>query len=471
MSIYSKCSKVKYYLFLEKMLNFCNLYVIIITMNLRQKIELRNYLLPVLQQSLKILPLSLPELKLLIEEKLLDNPFLEETGRRKTLSEYKSSSSYNTNSNKTKGNGFDPFTELVTQKSSLKNVLLNELAMFTSDPLELKIGEEIIGNIDENGYLKATLDEIVNNLNAPLLLAKKMLCIIQRFDPPGIAARDISECLTIQLNLLGDFNPITRQIVNAHLEDLAKKNYGKIAKALKVPPEEIETHVKKILKLNPKPARNFSHEDIQRIIPDVTINDTGDGSEISINNEDLPTLNINKDYKALLKDSEFDPKTKEFLTSKLREAIELLNAINKRHTTLRKIVEIIVEVQQEAISEGLSYLKPLTFKDVAVKLNIHESTVSRAIMNKYVSLPYGTVALKKFFSQGIKDRDGGGISSNFVKKLIKELIDTEDKKHPLSDLKISVSLSELHKLDVKRRTVTKYREGMKILSTPFRRER
>lgn len=438
-------------------------------MNLRQKIETRHLLLPVLQQSLKILPLSLPELKILIEERLLDNPFLEETSR-KTLSEYKHLSPFSA-SNRTRSNRFELLTELIAQKTSLKDAILNELAMFTSSPLELKIGEEIIGNIDENGYLKASLEEISLKLSTPITLAKKILNIIQRFDPPGIAARSLSECLTIQLNILKDFDPLTRQIINEHLEDLAKKNYGKIAKALKQTPNEIKKHVKKILKLNPKPAGNFTHEKTQHVIPDVTIDNSSGEIEIFINNEDLPTLNINKDYKALLKNPEFDSKTNEFLTSKLREAIELLNAINKRQATLRKIVEIIAEVQQEAIEDGLSYLKPLNFKDVAKRLNIHESTVSRAIMNKYVNLPYGTIALKKFFSSSIKNQEGESISSNHIKKLIKELIDNEDKNHPLSDLKICAYILKQHKLSVKRRTITKYREEIKILSTPFRRER
>lgn len=438
-------------------------------MNLKQRIETRHLLLPALQQSLKILPLSLPELKILLEERLQDNPFLEET-TKKTLTEYKHLSPFN-NSNKSRSNGFDPLTELIAQKTSLKDALLNEFAMFTSDPIELKIGEEIIGNIDENGYLKASLEEISLKLSTPITLAKKILSIIQRLDPPGIGARTLSECLTIQLNLLGDFDPLTRQIINDHLEDLAKKNYSKIEKALKQTPEEIKKHIKKILKLNPKPAANFTHEKIQHVIPDVTINDSNGELEIFINNEDLPTLNINNDYKALLKNPEYDSKTKDFLTLKLREAMELLNAINKRQATLRKIVEIIVEVQQEAIEDGLSYLKPLNFNDVAKRLGIHESTVSRAIMNKYVNLPYGTVALKRFFSNSIKNQDGEAISSNHIKELIKKIINNEDKKHPLSDLKICVSLSELHKLSVKRRTITKYREEMKILSTPFRKER
>jgi len=438
-------------------------------MDLRQRIETSHLLLPALQQSLKILPLSLPELKILVEERLLDNPFLEENSR-KTLTEYKHLSPFN-HSNKTRSNGFDPLTELITQKTSLKDTLLNEFSMFTSDPMELKIADEIIGNIDENGYLKVSLEEVSLKLSTPITLVKKVLSIIQRLEPPGIAARSLSECLIIQLNLSGDFNPLTRLIINEHLEDLAKKNYKKIAKCLKQALEEIKKHVAKIAKLNPKPAWNFTHERIQHVIPDITIDNSSGEVEIFINNEDLPTLNINKDYKALLKNSEFEPKTKEFLASKLREAIELLNAINKRQATLRKIVEIIAEVQQEAIEDGLSYLKPLNFKDVAQRLNIHESTVSRAIMNKYVTLPYGTVALKRFFSNSLKNQEGESISSNHIKKLIKELIDNEDKNHPLSDLKICDHLSQEHKLNVKRRTITKYREEMKILSTPFRKER
>jgi RNA polymerase sigma-54 factor len=226
-----------------------------------------------------------------------------------------------------------------------------------------------------------------------------------------------------------------------------------------------------ILRLDPKPGRNYSAEETQHVIPDVTIYDKDEEFEISVNDEDIPTLNINKAYKDMLKKGGVDPETKEFLDEKLKQALALLRAVSRRKFTLRKIVETIVEIQQEAVRHDLSHLKPLTFQEVAQKLNLHESTVCRTIMNKYVKLPYGVVALKDFFASHIQDKSGQPHSSSYVKRLINDLIEKEDKKHPLSDQSIAKILSTDYNLNVARRTIAKYREELRILTTTFRKER
>jgi RNA polymerase sigma-54 factor len=342
--------------------------------------------------------------------------------------------------------------------------------MFTNTDEEFAIGQEIIGNIDENGYLKTHLEEIARALNVPLEKVENTLKIIQQFDPAGVAARTISECLLIQLELSQEKDPLLRKIVENHLEDVAKKNYSQIAKTLKEPLEKIEPLIQKILKLDPKPGRNYSLDENQRIIPDIIINEKDEELEISINNEDIPSLNINKAYKEMLKNDHLEPGAKEFLVQKMRNALELLRAISKRKFTLRKIVEAVVEIQQDAIKEDLSYLKPLTFKDVAMRLNLHESTVCRAVMNKYVELPGRIVALKNFFLSHSYEENGQFVSSNRIKKLIKEFIEQEDKKQPVSDQDIVAKLKE-NNLAVSRRTVAKYRDELKILSSTFRRQR
>jgi RNA polymerase sigma-54 factor len=298
------------------------------------------------------------------------------------------------------------------------------------------------------------------------------LKLIQQFEPSGVAARTVSECLLIQLESANEKDPLLKKLAESHLEDIAKKNYHLISKALKEPFEKIELLIKKILKLDPKPGRNYSRQETQRIIPDIIISEKDEGLEIAINDEDIPTLKINEDYRAMLKDNSLNPQTKEFLTAKLNSALEILRAISKRKFTLRKIVETIVEIQQEAIlSADLSSLKPLTFKEVAQKIEMHESTVCRAVMNKYVELPYQTIALRNLFSSRVHDTNGQSVSSTHIKVQIKELIDQEDKKHPLSDGDIVKILLEKNNLKVARRTVAKYREELKILSSTYRKER
>ncbi len=438
-------------------------------MEIRQKVELRKLMLPGLQQSLNILPLSLPELREIIDIELNNNPLLEEIKPKNSASKILQKLSFYKSNLVGKDLNFLP--ELVVKNETLKDILLRELWMFAKNDLEVKIGEEIIGNIDENGYLRHSVEQLAIQIGVSAEQVEEILHMIQQFEPAGVAARSISECLLLQLEVSNELDPLIKEIVENHLENVAKKNYPYIAKSLKQPLEKIIPLIKKILKLDPKPARNFSSEQKQPIIPDIIINSDDDEIEAIINDEDIPTLHINKDYKSILKDKNLDLKAREFLAQQLRNALELLNAVNKRQATLRKIIDLIVQVQAEAIRHDLSYLKPLTLLEVADSLNMHESTISRAITNKYVKLPYGTVALKDFFSSRIDVQDGDSVSSNFVKRLIKERIEQEGKKHPLSDQSLRDILCKEYNLNISRRTVAKYREELKILSTTFRRER
>ena len=429
-------------------------------MELRQKFELRKLLIPELSQSLNILALPLLDIKGLISAELENNPLLEE----QELPPPRPTPTM-------KGPDWDFQMDLITRKPTLQDALFRQLGMFTNTDEEFRIGQEIIGNTDENGYLKASLEEISTSLGLAPEKAEKVLKLVQEFDPAGVAARSLQECLLIQLKLANETDPLLLKIVECHLEDVAKKNYSLIAKTLKEPQEKVESALKKLLKLDPKPGRNYSTEEAQRVIPDIIIDENDDELEISINNEEIPGLAINKEYRAMLKDKTIDPKTKEFLSEKFRNAMELLRALSRRHDTLRRIIEVVVEIQQEALKTDLSCLKPLTFAEVAQRIDMHESTVCRAVMNKYVKTPYAVVALKDFFTSHVQDQNGQSVSSNFVKRQIKELIDAEDKKHPLSDEDIVKILAEKNNLKVARRTVAKYREELKLLSSTYRKER
>jgi len=437
-------------------------------MQLKQKTELRTGLVPQLAQSLNVLSLSSMEIQELIETKLESNPLLEEVRPKSELSGNTLPRPFRLRQN---NEDFDFQESYITKKASLQDVLFRQLGCSTSTDEEFKIGQEIIGNINEHGYLAASLPDISKALNVPVENVEKVLKIVQEFEPAGVGARSVAECLRLQLKCAGEHDPLLIKIVECHLEDVAKKNYTLIAKSLKVPLETIEPLIKKIHGLDPKPGRNFCAEETQHITPDVIIKDNGKGLEISINNEDTSLLGINKEYREMLKNKGLDPATKEFLSNNLQDALELLRTIEKRCDTLRKVAELIVEIQPEAFLNDLSCLKPMTFREIADKLGIHESTVCRTVMNKYVKTPHGgAIALKEFFSSQIKAHNGESVSSAFVKRTIKELIELEDKKHPLSDQDIADTLNQKD-LKVSRRTVAKYREELKLLSTTFRRER
>lgn len=439
----------------------------LLIMELRQKIELRRHLVPELRQSLNILALPTLEIRDLVEKELESNPLLEEVqlkdAPRKTANPLSPSS--------TSQQDWDFKQSLITQKISLQDMLLRQLAMFTNSDEDFRIGQEIIGNIDENGYLKAKIEEISATINVTTESVENVLKLIQQFEPAGVGARTVPECLLIQLKLANEQDPLLIKIVESLLEDVAKKNYRLIAKVLKAPLEKVESSVKKLLRLNPKPGANYSTEETQRIIPDITIEEKEENLEITLNNADIPNISINHLYQDLLKKNGLDDQTKEFLTQKLRNAQELIRAISKRQDTLRRVVEAVVEVQQAAIREDFSYLKPLTFNQIAQKVNLHESTVCRAVMNKYVKTPYRIVALKDFFASRIYGQNGESVSSVRVKRLLKELIKQEYKQYPLSDQELAHILSQQHGLNISRRTVAKYREELKILSTTYRKER
>jgi len=436
-------------------------------MEFRQRTELRHLMVPALTQSLKVLTMTSLDLRTLIEEELLNNPCLEE---EPSPEDYLQPPLLPTNHSK----GFpqDDLTDkVITREVSLQEVLLRQLGIFVNTDAEFRIGHEIIGNIDENGYLKASLEELAATLNLPIEEISKVLSFIQQFEPSGVGCRSISECLAIQLKKDNEANPLIFKIVENHLQDIAKKNYSLIAKQLKEPLEKIEPLIHKILKLDPKPGRNYSVQPAQRIIPDITIKEKDQGLEVIINNEYFPTIVISKVYKQMLKKDNLDPAAREFIENKMRAAQELLRAVGKRVTTLRRVAQKLAEIQQDAIKEDLSFLKPLTFAELAKQLDIHETTVCRTVMNKYIDTPCGIVALKGFFTTKINDGNGQAVSVNYIKKTIKELIGQEDKKHPLSDEDISKLLLERFNLKAARRTVAKYREEFNIPSTAFRRIR
>lgn len=356
---------------------------------------------------------------------------------------------------------------LITKSTSLHEDLIQQFRIINDNPQDIVIAEEIIGNIADNGYLVTQIEEIAQQLQCPKERIEQVLIQVQNLDPAGVGARDLKECLLIQLRRQGKGNSNEALIIDEFLSELASKKYSKISKALKITQNQVKKYAKKISELDPKPCRNYSTEAL-RIIPDVILEKTPTGYEIIINSKNLPKLTISQLYKKMLKNKSCSEETFNFIREKLKNAQNLINGLNQRQQTLQRVTEYIIGYQEDFIEKGIFNLLPLTLKEVAEKLSVHPSTISRTIANKYIQTPFGTFALKKLFSQAIEAEEGI-LSNQKIKATIDELIKTEPTSAPYSDQKIVKILKEKG-IKISRRTVTKYRNELKIPPTHLRKE-
>jgi RNA polymerase sigma-54 factor len=441
-------------------------------MNLTQKTEFKILLTPELKQSLQILSLPLLDLKSLIDEELINNPFLEESPALAAAAARPVSYSRSSRSarNASSDEDFDPLAQLA-RAPSLQDVLLRQLEVASLDEQEHGLGVEIIGNLDDNGFLNISLEEIASGQRVPLEAVERVLRVIQKFEPVGVAARSLQESLLIQCEAKGEDDPIIKDILERCLEDVALRRYDRIAKELGITSNEVADHVRMIATLNPKPGQSYSPERTFHVVPDIFIDEKDGEFDIFINQENLPALHINEEYRAILKNNHLAPEEKAYLRTQLKNALEFLRAIIRRRSTLRRVLEVIVGIQKEALLSGLCHLRPLTLQEVADRIGMHESTVSRVIMNKYAETPQGLIALKDLFSARVRQENGAEVSSSKCKDLIRDLVDAENKGHPLSDEDLADSLSRVSGIKLARRTVAKYREDLQILSSTFRRMR
>jgi RNA polymerase sigma-54 factor len=366
-----------------------------------------------------------------------------------------------------------------TKRTSLTEHLMRQLNMAEIPEEERFLGALIIGNLDPDGYFKdPPLGEIVEEAEAQFDVppgtmtepAERALRRIQRFDPIGCAARTLQESLLVQAEVIGIDDEVLVKMLTEHLVDLEKRNYAKIARDLKVDLEEIYETAKDIQRLDPRPGREYSTEESQYITPDVYIHKVGDQYFVQVNDDGLPKLKISSYYLNTMKQKD-DKAAKEYVQERLRSAKWLIDSIQQRQRTIIKVTESILKFQREFFDKGINYLKPLILRDVAEDISMHESTISRATSNKYVHTPQGIFELKYFFNAGISKEDGGeDIASEAVKRLIKQLVQAEDPKHPYSDQKIVELLREKQKIDIARRTVAKYREQLGILPSAQRKQ-
>jgi RNA polymerase sigma-54 factor len=356
---------------------------------------------------------------------------------------------------------------------SLADHLAEQLRFNNLTAEEEQIASLIIGNLNSDGYLQDSIEGIAASAGVPVELATRVLESIQACDPPGVAARDVRECLLLQLRAQGLDDPTTPDpalslagtIVRDHLSALEGRRFERLAKDLGVTVEEVTQAVKIITSLDPKPGRNFDEGEIHYVEPDVYIHKIGDDYVVTLNEDGLPRLKISASYRRLLAE---EGAAKDYVQEKLRAATWLIKSIHQRQRTLLLVAQSIVKFQREFLTHGVLQMRPLVLRDVAEDVGLHESTVSRAIANKYVATPRGIHALKKFFTTGLKGPQGQDVAAESVKERIRELINNEDSDRPLSDEEIAQLLSS-DNVNIARRTVAKYRESMNILPSAKRK--
>ena len=476
-------------------------------LELRQQLRLTQQLVmtPQLQQAIKLLQLCRLELLDVIKQEIEENPALEdapeevaaegnaggepitdapeqpplepvaveETAARADidwsnyLGEYNTPGSAYFEAEKREAPEYENF---VARRESLNEHLMWQLLLSLPSRREERIGSAIIGNLNKDGYLQATLDEIATLAEADTSEVESVLSKMQSFDPSGVCARDLSECLLIQVRQLGLQDSIIIPIIQNHLKHLENKNYKAISRALGVGLGDVLSAIEIITKMEPKPGRQFSDEEPQYISPDVFVYKVGDEFVIVLNEDGMPKLRISSFYKEALsnKGGEFAGHTREYIKDKLRSAVWLIRSIHQRQRTIYKVVESIVRFQGDFLERGLAYLKPMVLRDVAGDIGMHESTVSRVTTNKYVHTPQGIFELKFFFNTSISRFYGEAIASASVKERIRQIIESENPARPYSDKKM-VDILKSSNINIARRTVAKYREMLGVLSSNKRK--
>lgn len=473
---------------------------------LKQTLKLTQQLVmtPQLQQAIKLLQMSRMELVETIAEEMETNPALEEgadqddaaqpdeaeaEAKEKVMGEVTEEVSSTSASEKEldweqyidsyNANDFSPvsyereeapvYDNIIKSQDTLADHLLWQMRMTNLDEKQKAIGEFIIGNIDEDGYIKISLDEVASDMNVSVEEAEEVLGVIQEFDPVGIAARDLKECLLIQARYLGLEDSLVGEIISNHLENIEKRKIAVIVRETGTSTDEVIAAVKIITEMEPRPGRPFSSDNTQYIVPDVYVYKVGDDFNIVLNDEGLPRLRVSSYYRGMIHRGESDGNAKEYIQERLRSAMWLIKSIQQRQRTIYRVMESLLEFQRDFFEKGVQYLRPLVLKDVADAIGMHESTISRVTNNKYVYTSHGIFELKYFFNSGISRFGEEDIASESVKERIKQLIDAEPPNKPLSDQAI-VNLLKAAGINIARRTVTKYREMMGISSSSKRKK-
>jgi len=359
--------------------------------------------------------------------------------------------------------------ESLTARGTLSDHLLEQAHMSDLDEQEMEVAEVIIGNVDENGFLQSNVAELIDAANSDQDTVEEVLSVIRSFEPAGVAAADLRECLLLQLERLGRVESVEYQVVEDHMEALGRRRFPEIARALGVGIDEVQDIAENIGHLDPRPGSAFEETPDQYVVPEVFISWKNDRWEVISNREEMPQLRISNAYKDLMTQARDSKDVREYIRGKIRDGNFLIKSIHQRQDTILKIAKEIVSRQSEFLEHGVSHLKPMTMSEVAEKVEVHETTVSRAVSGKYMKTPQGLFEMRYFFTGAIQTSDGGeGVSNTSVKQLLQELVDNENKAKPLSDEAI-VKLMGEKKVKIARRTVAKYRGELGILPSSMRR--
>ena len=468
-------------------------------LGLQTRLSQRLILTPSLQQAIKLLPLTTLELAEVLEQEVMENPLLEEEPVQERLSademaqeeakeeaertdplkeidlekffeDYMEDARAERRPRPSELPEMPPIENTLTKAPDLYDHLLWQLHMSVSEELLLEIGECIVQNLDEDGMLQASVDEIANMGPYPNEEVVRALALVQSLDPPGVAARDLGECLRLQLRHLGLEGSPTDLMVRDHLKQLQTHQYAEIGKQMGLSPEEVSHHLEVIKRLDPKPGGKHSPDRSTYVVPDVYVVKEGDDYKIILNDDGLPRLRISPTYKRMLdqKDGDAAEETRNYVKDKLRSALWLLKSVDQRQRTIYKVAESIVRHQRGFLDGGIAPRRLLVLRDVATDIGMHESTVSRVVANKYVHTPRGVHELRFFFHSGIMSSMGEAISSVTIKDKIRKMIEAEEPAHPLSDSRIADVLGQ-DGLPLARRTVAKYREELRIPPSNLRK--
>lgn len=493
---------------------------------LSQRLDLRQQLVlaPQLQHSLALLQAPTLELKTMVEQELEQNPVLEEisledaeqqekndkdgeaSSESSDLSEPPEDLSFDPAEDKSNGEPVDDFDaefdrlvqmdqewkdhfaqsnipsrtspeeeerrqfmfDSLVAGESLQEHLLEQVRLSELDHEQEQFAEVIIGNIDDYGYLKSNVEEIAFSINAPMEKLQVVLETIQSFHPPGVAARDLRECLLLQLERAGKKKTLEYQIVDRYMEALGKRRLPEIARGLGHSVEEIQNAANRIANLEPRPGRAFLPDNDQYILPEVFVTRSGSDYVVATNNEQIPHLRISNTYKDLMAQAHSHGEVREYIKEKIRAGKFLIKSIHQRQQTIYNIAREIVHRQREFMDKGVAYLKPLTMVQVAEVVGVHETTVSRAVSSKYMQTPQGVFEMKYFFTSGIQTSNGEGMSNTSVKDMIEDIFAEEDPSKPLSDQEVVKMLSDKG-IVIARRTVAKYRSELNILPSNLRK--
>ena len=469
-------------------------------LGLHTRLSQRLILTPSLQQAIKLLPLTTLELAEVLEQEVMENPLLEEDpveetrtleevaaeeGAEKTTERddplkdievekffedyFDDRGSYERKPRPSDLPEAPPLENTLTEAPNLYDHLLWQLHMATSDPLLVEIGDSVIHNLDEDGLFRASLEEIASMGPYPIAAVEKALALVQSFDPTGVAARDLQECLRLQLRKLDLEGSPADVMVRDFMKHLQSHQYPEIGRQMNLTPEEVSHHLEIIKRLDPKPGWKHSPERSTYILPDVFVVKEGDDYKIVLNDDGLPKLRISPTYKRMLDDKQpGSEETRAYVKDKLRSALWLLKSVDQRQRTIYKVADSIVRHQRAFLDHGVTHLRPLVLRDVANDIGMHESTVSRVVANKYMHTPRGVYEMRFFFHSGITSSMGEAVSSVSIKDRIKKMIESEDASHPLSDSRIAEIL-ERDGLPLARRTVAKYREELRIPPSNLRK--